>query len=95
MTKTPGQLDLQDFPVQEQQRTQRLGTGGASDLPFIVEAGKKSANFFGSHILGMPESVKTEVPSCPVDICPLGTEAVMLVAHGATQLIERFRLPFW
>jgi hypothetical protein len=36
----------------------------------------------------MPKSVKTEVPSCPGDICPLGTEAVMLVTHGAAQLIE-------
>jgi hypothetical protein len=72
-----------------------LGIGRAGDLPFIVEVGKKSANFLGSHILGMSKSVKTDVPSCLVDIGPLGTEAVMLGTDGAAELIEQLRLPFW
>jgi hypothetical protein len=39
--------------------------------------------------------METDVPSCPIDIYPLDTEAVMLITYGATKLIEQFLLSFW
>ena len=85
----PGQLDREDFPVQEQQRAARLILRRRGDMARDREIGEKRLDFRRAHRRRMALAVKMDVASNPVDIRLLGADAVMLQPDPMANLVEQ------
>lgn len=77
--------------VEEQQGAQGLMMGRSRNASFIGQVRQKGADFGSSHIGGMAGLVKADIPSGPVHVDALGTQAIVLISEATSQLIEQFR----
>ena len=85
----PGQLDREDFSVQEQQRAARLVLRRRGNMARDCKIGEKRLDFRRAHRRRMALVVKMDVASNPVDISLLGADAVMLQPDLMANLVEQ------
>ncbi len=58
-----------DLQGSQEQRTQWLRIAGAGDQAFIDQLRDMNClNFTAAHVHGIVQSMKADIPSCPVDI---------------------------
>jgi hypothetical protein len=75
------QLNMQHHAVKEEQGTQRLRVGTAGDLALVDQVRHEGLDFGSSHFRGMAQAVEAYVPSCPIDVSPLGANAIMVATN--------------
>lgn len=74
----PGQLNPQYFPVQKQQARQRLVLRSRSHFPANRQIGQKRFHMLRPQVSRLPLAMKQNMAFNPIDIGPLGAQAVML-----------------
>jgi hypothetical protein len=64
----PGQLDVQNVPIEEQERAQRLVLRRRGDATLDREGTEKARHLRAAHLDGMPLAVKEDVAPDPRDV---------------------------
>src|SRR3989442_1864705 len=77
------------FPIEEQQRAQRLVLGRGRDLLADGERREKGTDFRGAHLRRMPLPVEKDVALDPMDVRLLGAAAVVAGAAGLPRPVAR------
>ena len=89
----PRQFDIQDFPIQKQERRKRLILRRRRDLAVDRQIRQKRRHLHRPHLARMAFAMKQHKTPNPLDILRLGSYAVMPQTNLLTQLIEQFQRP--
>jgi len=81
-------LRVQDVPVEEQQRGQRLVLGRGGHLTLDRKRGQKARDLLCAHLTRMALAVKQDVPADPGDVRLLGAAAVVAGPERLANAIE-------
>jgi hypothetical protein len=88
--RQPRQFRFQDFSTKNQQRAQRLGLGGGTDVALHRQRGEKRLHFPLAHFV---DSVYDEIECTryPYGVCCFGTQTVVIQAQARPNMIEQFQ----
>src|SRR5712691_1478933 len=87
----PGQVLLQYFTVEEQQRPQRLILGGGGDLALYGQGGEELGDLAGPHLSGMTLVMEEDVAPDPADVGFDRPPAVVAGLERVANAVEEFR----
>ena len=79
------------FPVEEQQRRQRLVLRAGGHLPLHRQRGQEALHLRRPHLTRVPTIIGQDVAPDPTDISPFGPQAVALCAQPFANLIQQSR----
>jgi hypothetical protein len=88
----PGQLDLQDVPIKEQDRVQRLILGRGGDIAANRQVAEEGCYFRCGHLTRVTLVVEEDEAPDPLQIRQLGSDAVVTQADDLAHLIQQPRL---
>jgi hypothetical protein len=87
----PGQLDFQHLAVEEQQRGLGLVLGRCRHVAHDREVGEKGLDLDRPHLARVALAKMSDKSFNPVQICLLGTQAVVQEAYPAPHLLKQPR----
>jgi hypothetical protein len=84
----PGQILLEHFAVEEQERPERLILGGGSDLPVDGQRGEELGDLWSPHLGRVALAVEEDVAPGPAHVRLLGPAAVVARPDGLADAVE-------
>lgn len=84
----PWQLDLQDVPIKEQDRVERLILRRGGDIASYSKIAQKGCYLGGAHVTRVAFVVEQDEASDPLQIRLLGADAVVTEADHFAYLIQ-------
>ena len=87
----PGQVLIEHFAVEEQQRPERLILGGGGDPPVDGQRGEELRDLRRPHLGGMALAVEEDVAPDPAHVRLLGPPAVVARLEGLADAVEELR----
>jgi hypothetical protein len=83
------EFDFEDVLVEEYDGVERLILRGSSDVSFHGEVAQKGMHFVGTHVPGVPLSMKEDVAADPLQIGFFGPQAIVFHPQVIANLVEK------
>lgn len=87
----PGQLDAEHFPVEKQQRRQRLVVRRRGDVALVRQMIEECDHLFAGHLAGVTHGMEADETARPLHLRLLGAVAAVEVANATPDLVEKAR----
>ena len=85
----PGQILMQNVPVEKQKSAERLVLGRGGDPALDRQGAQKPRDLSGTHLGGMALAVEEDVAADPADVRLLGAATAVAKADGLAHAVEK------